>query len=202
MKMKITLDKFLDKRLGLKQVKIDNEEIFNALKKEGKLGQLTYKDIEIYNQIGEGVYYVNSDLTRIGKGAYEVVELALDCETMEEVLLREIFYQEDKVEFSFRFNEERKSVTLYKDGQKVQFVKCHQDDKFSWKIGLGVAFYKYLGKEYQNDPEVQYIKGILNWKMFYTYVLASMLNFDKDKLDRLEARVKRAKLYKEIKIND
>lgn len=203
MKMKITVEKFLDKDLGPRQVKVNNKKIFDALKEKGKLGTLTYEEIENYQKKLGDVYYVNTGFTRVGNiDGIEVVELDLEAESMEEILLKEIFNQEDKVEFSFRFNEERKSVTLYKDGEKIQFVKCHPDDKFSWKIGLGVAFYKYLGKEYQNDPEVQYIKGILNWKMFYTYVLASMLNFNKDKLERLDARVKRAKLYKEIKIND
>ena len=104
--------------------------------------------------------------------------------------------------YTFRFNEERKSVTLYKNGEKVQFVKCHPEDKFSWKIGLGVAFYKEFFGNKPVKPEVAYIKDILNWKMFYTYMVAYALDFNKDKMQRLDARVKHAKLYKEIKIND
>lgn len=105
--------------------------------------------------------------------------------------------------YSFRFNEERRSVTLYKNGVKVQFVKPHQDDKFSWKIGLGVTLYKELFNNGRDVPkDVEYMKSILNWKMFYTYIVAYVVKFDKDKLDRLDVRVKMAKLYKEIKIND
>lgn len=105
--------------------------------------------------------------------------------------------------YSFRFNEERRSVTLYKNGEKVQFVKPHQDDKFSWKIGLGVALYKELFNNGRNVPkDVEYMKSILNWKMFYTYIVAYAVGFDKNKLERLDVRVKMAKLYKEIKIND
>lgn len=104
--------------------------------------------------------------------------------------------------YSFRFNEERKSVTLYKNGEKVQFIKCQPEDKFSWKIGLGVAFYKEFFKE-TKDKNVEWIKNnMVSWKVFYNYMLAYALNFDKEKLERLESRVKKAKLYKEIKIND
>jgi hypothetical protein len=203
--MKMTVEKFLDKDLGPKQVKVDNKKIFDALKQRDKLGILTYEDIENYQKKVGDVYYVNAGFTRIGNsGGIEVVELDLEADSMEEILLKEIFNQEDKVEFSFRFNEERKSVTLYKNGEKVQFVKCHEEDKFSWKIGLGVAFYKELfGKGTAGAPaSIKYVEGILNWKMFYTYILAYALDFDEHKLERLDKRVKSAKLYKEIKIND
>lgn len=106
-----------------------------------------------------------------------------------------------KSRFSFRYNEERKSVTLYEHGQKVRFVKCQEEDKFSWKIGLGVALYKHLFDNGKNVPkDVLYIKDIVNWKVFYCYIVAYAFEFDKQKIEHLEARVKKASKYKEIKL--
>lgn len=93
-------------------------------------------------------------------------------------------------EYSFRFNEERKSVTLYENGKKVQFVKPQKEDRFNWKIGLGVAFYKQL---YKGNADVEYVKGIVNEKTLYNYCVARFFEFDKYKVATLEEHVKNCK---------
>lgn len=179
------IKEFLENEYAL-AVLIDSKEKYDLLKKYDTFGR-SYEGLKDCYFVNEG-YFIHKD-----KFSYfdhhEIVE---------------DLYEKNENLYTFRFNEERKSVTLYKGGQKVQFIKCHEEDKFSWKIGLGVAFYKELfGKGTAGVPaSIKYVEGILNWKMFYTYVLAYALDFDEHKLERLDKRVKSAKLYKEIKIND
>lgn len=102
--------------------------------------------------------------------------------------------------YSFRFNEERKSVTLYKNGEKVQFVKPQPNDKFSWKTGLGVCLYKQL---YKGLLEIEYIKSITNEKVFYNYCIARFYGYDKSKVETLEEHVKDCKRkYHEFRLDN
>ena len=167
-----------------------------------------YEELEKYARLFEIGAFPSTDKI------YKVVALGYHGDVEDRILA--VLYDEEynrvylvdadncivfKNEFSFRFNEERKSVTLYRYGEKVQFVKCHEDDKFSWKIGLGVALYKYLFDNGKNVPkDVLYVKDIVNWKVFYCYIVAYVFKFDKQKIEKFENRVKNAKQYKEIKL--
>lgn len=103
---------------------------------------------------------------------------------------RTFIYGLRSINYSFRFNEERQSVTLYKDGEKVQFVKPQENDKFNWKTGLGVCLYKQL---YRDNKEVEYVKTIVNEKTFYNYCIAKFFDYDKSKVETLEEHVKNCK---------
>lgn len=92
--------------------------------------------------------------------------------------------------YSFRFNEERRNVSLYKYGERVQLVKSLSEDIFDWMIGLGCALYREI---YKGFPDVEYIKNISNEKDFYYYCVARFFEFDLRKIDILNERVKTCK---------
>ena len=116
----------------------------------------------------------------------EIVLTVEDCKH----ILRRIFG------FSFRFNKERKTVTLYESGKKVRVVKCHEEDTFDWKIGLALCIYRH--KELSKDAEVSYLKSILPMKKFAEYMLRRELKFDEANYEVFLRRVKDAEAYDEI----
>ena len=116
--------------------------------------------------------------------------------------------------YSFRFNESRRTTTLYKTdikwvqtpkGPKVQVkkidklrvVKCHEEDVFDWKVGLALCFARSI---FAKDDDVQYLKSKLSAKKFAEYVLMKVYKFNEDDYDQLKLRVKDAGVCDEIHI--
>lgn len=121
----------------------------------------------------------------------EVAEVILTKE-QEDRLLRWVFG------YSFRYNPERRTTTLYKAGKKVRVVVCHEEDVFDWKVGLSLCIYRYayMGK----NAGVDYLKGVLSCKKFAEYILRRTLAFNEKEYAFLIKRVKEAEPYEEIHI--
>lgn len=95
----------------------------------------------------------------------------------------------------FTINKEKKCVFLQLDDKKIN-VKCADEDKFDWKIGLGLAISKLrenpkfkANREFfrNNKTHKLDIKKYTNW------ILNEFYNNDMIDLQNLELRVKNAK---------
>ena len=73
-------------------------------------------------------------------------------------------------------------------GKEIR-VKCDKNDKFEWKIGLGLALYRV----YQKNNDVKYMKKNYNYKKLAEYCLYKLYNFDENKIKDLEDRVNNSK---------
>ena len=102
-----------------------------------------------------------------------------------ERLLRAIF----GTGYSFRYNPERRTTTLYKGKEKLRVVKCHEEDVFDWRVGLALCFSRSV---FAKDKEVRYLKDKLSAKKFSEYVLMKIYGFDEDAYNDLKSRVKNA----------
>lgn len=110
-----------------------------------------------------------------------------------ERLLRAIF----GTGYSFRYNPERRTTTLYKGKEKIRVVKCHEEDVFDWRVGLALCFSRSV---FAKDKEVRYLKDKLSAKKFSEYVLMKIYGFDEDAYNDLKSRVKNAGECNEIHI--
>lgn len=110
-----------------------------------------------------------------------------------ERLLRAIF----GTGYSFRYNQERRTTTLYKGKEKIRVVKCHEEDVFDWRIGLALCFSRSV---FAKDKEVRYLKDKLSAKKFSEYVLMKVYAFDEDAYNDLKYRVKTAGECNEVHI--
>lgn len=110
-----------------------------------------------------------------------------------ERLLRAIF----GTGYSFRYNPERRTTTLYRGKEKIRVVKCHEEDVFDWRVGLALCFSRSV---FAKDKEVRYLKDKLSIKKFSEYVLMKIYGFDEDAYNDLKSRVKNAGECNEIHI--
>lgn len=89
---------------------------------------------------------------------------------------------------SFAFNKTKKKLYLKYFGKEIR-VKCDKNDKFEWKIGLGLALYRV----YQKENDVKYMKKNYTYKKLAEYCLYKLYNFDENKIKDLEDRVNNSK---------
>lgn len=88
----------------------------------------------------------------------------------------------------FAFNKTKKKLYLNYFDKEIR-IKCDEQDKFDWKIGLGLALYRV----YQKDNDVKYMKKNYNYKKLAEYCLYKFYNFDENKIKDLEDRVNNSK---------
>ena len=88
----------------------------------------------------------------------------------------------------FAFNKTKKKLYLKYAGKEIR-VKCDENDKFDWKIGLGLALYR----TYQKYNDVKYMKKNYNYKKLAEYCLYKFYDFDENKIKELEERVNNSK---------
>lgn len=88
----------------------------------------------------------------------------------------------------FAFNKTKKKLYLNCFDKEIR-VKCDEQDKFDWKIGLGLALYR----TYQKYNDVKYMKKNYNYKKLAEYCLYKFYNFDENKIKDLEDRVNNSK---------
>ena len=88
----------------------------------------------------------------------------------------------------FAFNKTKKKLYLNYFGKEIR-VKCDKNDKFEWKIGLGLALYR----AYQKDTDVKYMKKNYTYKKLAEYCLYKFYDFDENKIKDLEDRVNSSK---------
>ena len=138
----------------------------------------------------------------------------LDAASMDDEGFKRLMRAMFGIGYSFRFNEERRTTTLYKTKaewvktekspkvkvsivEKLRVVKCHEEDTFDWKVGLALCFARSI---FAKDTEVQYLKTKLSSKKFAEYVLMKVYKFNEDDYDQLKLRVKDAGACDEIYI--
>ncbi len=88
----------------------------------------------------------------------------------------------------FAFNKTKKKLYLNYFGKEIR-VKCDKNDKFDWKIGLGLALYRVC----QKDNDVKYMKKNYTYKKLAEYCLYKFYCFDENKIKELEDRVNKSK---------
>lgn len=88
----------------------------------------------------------------------------------------------------FAFNKTKKKLYLNYVGKEIR-VKCDKQDKFDWKIGLGLSLYRV----YQKENDVKYMKKNYNYKKLAEYCLYKLYDFDENEIKYLEERVNNSK---------
>lgn len=139
---------------------------------------------------------------RSGKFKYELVEKP-NVENHEQDVFdyfKKMFETKGFVEFvkptsRFQINEEKKCVFLQLGSKKIN-IKCDKEDKFDWKIGLGLAIsqlndnaiYKAHREFFRNNKTHK-----LDIKKYANWILSEFYHNDMIDLHNLELRVENAK---------
>ena len=107
------------------------------------------------------------------------------------------FYEHITYHPRFLINKEKRTVFLQYYDTKVS-IKCHEDDEFDWKVGLGLAISKANAI---NPKKAQVHRNIwfrdkethkLKVKEYANWVLNVFYNNDMEDLHLLEERVNKA----------
>lgn len=106
----------------------------------------------------------------------------------EEFIIKIAKIIDETLTIEFAFNKTKKKLYLNYLGKEIR-VKCDKNDKFEWKIGLGLALYRV----YQKNNDVKYMKKNYNYKKLAEYCLYKLYNFDENKIKDLEDRVNNSK---------
>lgn len=100
-----------------------------------------------------------------------------------------------KPKLRFLINKEKRTVFLQLKDKKIS-IKCDEEDKFDWKVGLGLAIsnlndnskYKEHREFFRNKKTRE-----LDYKKYAKWVLNEFYGNDMFDLENLESRVKNAK---------
>lgn len=109
--------------------------------------------------------------------------------------LGQMFSQIPKIHLRFTINKEKKCVFLQLGNKKIN-VRCADEDKFDWKIGLGLAIsqlrdngkFKAHREFFRNNKTHK-----LDIKKYTDWILSELYHNDMIDLHNLELRVKNAK---------
>lgn len=130
----------------------------------------------------DGKYYYKNN-------GYKIITLDdLEDFKEEELIIKFREFINDIFKIQFAFNKTKKKLYLNFFGKEIR-VKCDENDKFDWKIGLGLALYRV----YQKNNDVKYMKKNYNYKKLAEYCLYKFYNFDENKIKELEDRVNNSK---------
>lgn len=109
------------------------------------------------------------------------------------------FLENDNDIYSIRVMESRRSVSLYENDVLLKRVYCHEEDTFSYKIGLGIALLRTI---YKDAEDVNYLSKKLDYKEMAIYCVNKFFNFDKNELEHLDKKIaNRKREDKLIKLN-
>ena len=85
---------------------------------------------------------------------------------------------------SIMIDEENKVVVAFLNNKKIKVV-CDKDDKFDFRIGLGVV----VSKINDANKELQYLRQNMNWKQYYLYCYKKFFYFDANRIKAFENSV-------------
>lgn len=85
---------------------------------------------------------------------------------------------------SIMIDEENKVVVAFLNSKKIKVV-CGKDDKFDFRIGLGVV----VSKINDANKELQYLRQNMNWKQYYLYCYNKFFYFDANRIKAFENSV-------------
>lgn len=85
---------------------------------------------------------------------------------------------------SIMIDEENKIVVAFLNNKKFKVV-CGKDDKFDFRIGVGVV----VSKMNDSNKELQYLRQNINWKQYYLYCYNKFFYFDENRIKAFENTV-------------
>lgn len=87
-------------------------------------------------------------------------------------------------------------LTILLIDSKKYVIKCHNDDKFDYKIGIGIAISKHLERVLKGSftKELKLLKTSLDYKDYAEYCLKKYYAFDLNKVNKLFERVRKEQL--------
>ena len=147
-------------------------------------------DLKPVKSIGE-VETIN-DNTTINNGVTFKGEIKIDRFKLKSIFKHITYHPR------FLINKEKRTLFLQYYDRKI-VIKCHKDDKFDWKIGLGLALSNAIAinpKKAQNHRNVWFRNKKthkLKYKEYANWVLTEFYNNNMEDLYNLEQRVKEAK---------
>ena len=98
---------------------------------------------------------------------------------------------------SIMIDEENKLVVVFLNNKKFT-IKCHKDDKFDYRVGLGVA----VSRLNENNKELQHLKQNMGWKAYYLYCFNKFFYFNEDKIKAFDNKVYAEKEQYKLKCNE
>jgi hypothetical protein len=98
---------------------------------------------------------------------------------------------------SIMIDEENKLVVVFLNNKKFT-IKCHKDDKFDYRVGLGVA----VSRLNENNKELQHLKQNMSWKAYYLYCFNKFFYFNEDKIKAFDNKVYAEKEQYKLKCNE
>lgn len=209
----MTVKEFFETNGGNLCIHCDTERKANKLlKKFHELGECwlsgkSYLDYNRYDEYGEDTVYFNDNiygsLCWARRNAKVIIEFD-ELDDFEENHEKDVFdyqflgqmvFPIPKIQSRFTINKEKKCVFLQLDNKKIN-VKCADEDKFDWKIGLGLAISKLRdnAKLKAHREFFRYNKTHkLDIKKYANWILSEFYHNDMIDLHNLELRVENAK---------
>lgn len=98
--------------------------------------------------------------------------------TPEQRLFRAIFAPKLKV----LIDKDNKVLVAF-IGEEKYVIRCHEQDRYDWRVGLGVAASKHLTPLY--EKELTFLRRTLREKHYYLYCYNKLLDFKTEKVEKI-----------------
>ena len=163
------------------------EEFYKKLEEEKK---------NIKAEINESKLFVKDDYSTSTTIPMQtcVVHLCSKGEAKKREIQRNQMIYAQNTKIKLIISTKKKYVKLVLPVEKEIKVKCHEDDKFDWKIGFGLA----LCRQYEKVYKEKYLaakehftnkKGILNYKKLSDWALMFCFDNDYNLLKKFEEKI-------------
>lgn len=138
--------------------------------------------------------FENSDLAKsITSITVDEKEIIKQINRMKLNMKNDFFQIPIPYELFFTINREKKTLFLQYNDKKIT-IKCHETDKFDWKIGLGLALSKVNAID---NKRAYFLRDImrnskthkLDYKKYSNFVLNEYFNYDSNEIKRLDKKV-------------
>lgn len=177
--------------------------LFALLKKSYVRWHITSDIVESTHTL----WYVNKNATcyilKDGKLSFTTVEYCIQC-NYEIIGLNDIkdfsILKKEDTRLTKKFNnmliicKEKKYVLLKRDNYEVK-LQCHEEDKFDWRIGFGLALSQVFGKKPKWKEHREYYrnnkKRKLNYKEYALWCINEFYHNDMFDINNLECRIKK-----------
>ena len=68
-------------------------------------------------------------------------------------------------------------------GDNKYVIRCHEEDRYDWKVGLGVAISNHIYK--QNEKEMFFLRKRLRERHYYLYCYNKFFDFDTTAIEKI-----------------
>lgn len=95
----------------------------------------------------------------------------------------------------FIIDPENKVCVFYFRGKKY-VITCHEQDRFDWRVGVGVMYSRYMRK----NKSLNYLRKIMREKQYYIYCFKLLFDFDTTLIESVVAEYENE--YKQLQLDE